>query len=88
MIASAGRLALSNIGFLIPFIAGRQRFVSFTYVFIGEVTKKSLSIYDIISLLVLIIGMVVYKLKKERRVEKSVPPEDLHPLLINVEDNT
>lgn len=52
VIASAARLALSNVGFLLPFLA-------------GEAAQKELSLFDIIALIILILGIIVYSLKKE-----------------------
>lgn len=64
MVASAARLALSNIGFLIPFLAGEE----FTFSkAIGEATTKSLSKYDIIALVVLVVGIVIYQIKPEKK---------------------
>jgi hypothetical protein len=53
MIAGAARLAFSNIGFLIPIIA-------------GEVTEQRISILGIEALFILIVGVVMYSLTKEK----------------------
>ncbi len=52
VIASASRLALSNIGFLIPFLA-------------GEATLNKFTLFDGIALIILILGIVFYSLTKE-----------------------
>jgi hypothetical protein len=68
VVASAARLALSNIGFLIPVLA-------------GEATKKKLSIFDIIALLILIAGIVIYRVKEEIKPQEEVP--EVEQKLIN-----
>lgn len=53
VIASAARLALSNFGFLIKPLA-------------GEAYQQKLTFYDIIALVVLIMGIVIYSAKQEK----------------------
>ena len=54
MIAAASRIALCNVGFLIPFIA-------------GEAKAKKLTSFDILALVILLLGVVMYSLTKENR---------------------
>ncbi len=65
VVASAARLALSNVGFLIPVLA-------------GEALRTTLSYYDIGALFILILGIVVYRLKAE--LKQSVE-QDKKPLI-------
>jgi hypothetical protein len=52
VIASAARLALSNVGFLVKPLA-------------GEAYQHKLSFFDIIALIILILGIVIYSSKPE-----------------------
>jgi drug/metabolite transporter (DMT)-like permease len=54
VVAGAARLALSNLGFLIPILA-------------GEATQKKLSLIDIEALVILIVGIIVYSITREQR---------------------
>jgi len=54
MIAAAGRLVISNIGFLIPFVA-------------GEALKESFTWFDIVSLIMVVIGIILYRSMEEIR---------------------
>lgn len=58
MIAAVSRLALSNLFFLVKFIA-------------GEAFESQLSLFDVISLIILVMGIVVYSLTKERTAQKD-----------------
>lgn len=63
MVANTAKLAISNIGFLIPFLAGIYFHASNSI--IGEATSKSFSKYDIIALVVLVLGIIIYQIKPE-----------------------
>lgn len=52
VIASAARLALSNFGFLIKPLA-------------GEAYQDKLTLFDVLALIILILGIVIYSVKKE-----------------------
>jgi hypothetical protein len=65
VVASAARLALSNVGFLIKPLA-------------GEAYQNKLTLFDIIALIVLIMGIVLYSLKQERT---ALPTDPLRKVL-------
>jgi hypothetical protein len=58
VVASAARLALSNIGFLIPWLA-------------GEAYQQKLTYFDVIALFILIAGIIIYALTKEYVAEEN-----------------
>lgn len=65
VLASALRLALSSLGFHIPFLA-------------GEATEKKFHVVDVIALIILIVGLVVYKIRPEKQADSPVnTTEDL-----------
>ena len=60
VVASVARLALSNFGFLIKFLA-------------GEAYLAALSPFDIIALVILILGIIIYSLTTEKVAETNDP---------------
>jgi len=81
VIAAAGRLVISNIGFLIPFVA-------------GEALKESFTWFDIVSLIMVVIGIILYRSMEEIRpitdsenqnIQYEKLPDEDEPSDVNIE---
>jgi hypothetical protein len=58
VVAATARIAISNVAFLIPFVA-------------GEAVQRRLTYFDIMALIILLAGVVLYSVTKERRNDKG-----------------
>jgi len=65
VVASVARLALSNFGFLIKFLA-------------GEAYLEALSPFDIIALIMLILGIIIYSVTGEKVADEDDPIRRLY----------
>ncbi|KAG2394201.1 hypothetical protein C9374_003965 [Naegleria lovaniensis] len=71
VVASVARLALSNFGFLIKFLA-------------GEAYLEALSPFDIIALVILILGIIIYSLTSEKIADKHDPIRKVYAKIFSI----